>query len=415
MHGLRRALVTGGGLLALLSVAGSGRAQRKCGAAGDLVVHALEQMTPASTPAQIDSAGSLLKRATGMCGELADAWYYRSLLDRRAGKAQTADTYLEHATTFNSEAAAEKRDPFVLAVPKGREVAPNSPVRERWALVVGVAEFQDQEIGDLQYTGEDAKSFADALRDPGVGHFKPENVRVLTNKDATRKAIKVGLNWLARSARPEDLVVIYIATHGSPSKEDTAGVNYVLPFDAEWGASHDKDLLFATALPMVEISDTVTSRIQAARTAIFLDTCYSQAAIGNTGAAAGTGVAANTGAKAVSAATLEHLQQSGGRIIFAASRSDQESQESKTLGHGYFTYYLVKALREKGGAMPLSQVYSYVQTHVSSDVARDYQRYALHQDPVMSRSGAETDFSLGEAAAVARDGALGHTSSAGTR
>ena len=218
-------------------------------------------------------------------------------------------------------------------------------------------------------------------------------MHLLLNDKATYKNIKIELNWLARSAEPDDLVVIYVATHGSARTMDTAGVNYILPYDTEVGPNDDPDLLFATALPMVDISDTVTSRIRATRTAIFLDTCYSQAAMGKAGAGDKT--------KSVSTETLDHIRQGAGRMIFAASSSDQESQESAKLAHGYFTYYLVQALKEKGGATPLSQVYAYVKTHVSSDVARDYQRYGFQQDPVMSRSEADTDFALGGAGAVA--------------
>lgn len=375
---------------ALLALALPGEAQRKCGAAKDLLVHALEQMTPASTADQIDRASGLINTATGMCGELGDAWYYRSLLLRRAGQVQRADGALERARHLDSEAAAEKRDPFVLAVPKGNGPPLASRPREKWALVVGVAQFKDENIDQLKFSGADAQSFADVLMDPAVGNFKRDHVHVLLNGDATFKNIKKDLNWLARSAEPDDLVVIYVATHGSPGKDDTAGVNYVLPYDTEVGPEIDPDLLFATALPMVEISDTVTTRIRAARAAIFLDTCFSENAMGKAGAVG------KPGAKAVSAETLNHIREGGGRMILAASGSDQESYESEKLAHGYFTYYLVQGLREKGGAAPLSAIYDYVHAHVSSDVARDKARFGLHQDPVMSRSEAGTDFTLGE-------------------
>ncbi len=84
-------------------------------------------------------------------------------------------------------------------------------------------------------------------------------------------------------------------------------------------------------------------------------------------------------------------------MIVAASKNDQESMESERLRHGYFTYYLVEALRQQGGAEPLSQVYAFVQQHVSTEVAKDYKAYGWHQDPVMSRSEPNTDFAIGSA------------------
>ena len=72
---------------------------------------------------------------------------------------------------------------------------------------------------------------------------------------------------------------------------------------------------------------------------------------------------------------------------------------SKRLQHGYFTFYLVEALRQGGGVKPLSQVFAYVQDRVSSGVAQDFKAYGWHQNPVMSRSAPDTDFALGEPAA----------------
>ena len=73
-------------------------------------------------------------------------------------------------------------------------------------------------------------------------------------------------------------------------------------------------------------------------------------------------------------------------MVFAASGTDQESLESDTLKHGFFTYYLVQALRQEGGSAPLSQIFDYTQQHVSQTVATEFNQYNLQQNPVMSRS-----------------------------
>jgi uncharacterized caspase-like protein len=74
----------------------------------------------------------------------------------------------------------------------------------------------------------------------------------------------------------------------------------------------------------------------------------------------------------------------------AASQVDQESLESNELHHGYFTYYLLQALKDSKGATPLSQVFASVAQQVSKSVSAK----GAHQNPVMNRSSADADFSL---------------------
>ena len=389
-------------LLAVLGGQPFARGQQRCGLARDLVVHALEGMTPASTTGELRDAEQLLKRATDICAEQGDAWYYRGLMDDRAGKKELGEAARRRAALFASEALKDRLDPFTLAVPKGTGPSAPGPIRQKWALVVGVSRFQDKTVDPLQFTSDDAQSFANVLLDTSAGRFPKANVHVLLNEQATTRNLKVELNWLARSAQADDLVVIYIATHGTARSMDTVGANYVLTYDTEVGEAQNPDLLFATAFPMVDISNVVASRIRATRVAIFLDTCFSEGAM--TDGAGGAGqrrIAPGLTSAAVSEQTLDHIRQGAGRVIVAASKNDQESMESARLKHGYFTYYLVQALRQGGGAQPLSQVYAYVRQQVSSGVAQDFKSYGLHQDPVMSRSEPDTDFALGDATRAA--------------
>ena len=94
----------------------------------------------------------------------------------------------------------------------------------------------------------------------------------------------------------------------------------------------------------------------------------------------------------VAPATLDHIKQGSGRIIFTASGVNEESLESDSIKHGFFTYYLVQALQQQNGAIPLSQAFAYVQQHVHS---RAHAEAHAEQNPVLSRSEDSTDFSLG--------------------
>ncbi len=377
--------------------------QARCGAGKDLVVQALERVQADSGTDQLEDADQLLKRAIELCSDLGEAWYYRSLVEARLGHAQVASYAMRQAQLFPSDALSQQLNPFVLATPRARGLetpAPGQPPKpsgappQKWALVVGIASFQDKVIPPLSYTASDAKSFADILLSPQYGQFKQENVHVLLNEEATTRHIKEQLNWLARSAGPDDVVVVYIAAHGSPREVDTAGVSYIITNDTDIGTdinSPDVDSLYATALPMVDVANAVATRVRAERTAIFLDTCYSGNATDKKlmlpGIASGS----------ISPATLDHIKQGSGRMIFTASGVNEESLESDAIKHGYFTYYLVQALQQQNGAIPLSQAFTYVQQHVH--MRAETEAHA-EQNPVLSRSESTTDFSIGTPAAT---------------
>jgi uncharacterized caspase-like protein len=262
-------------------------------------------------------------------------------------------------------------------------------VQQKWALVIGIGHFTDSEIPQLNYTTADATAFADALKDPAIGEFPANNVHVLTNEQATTKNIKEQLNWIARHAGPNDLVVIYMATHGTSRTQDTAGgANYLVTYDTEAynGDNFDEDALYATAYPMVDLANAVATRMKALRTVVFLDTCFSGGAAGGSAPAAAEKLA-NT---APSEAMLTHMSLGTGRIVMTASQSDEESLESNQLHHGYFTYYLLQTLKNSKGLTPLSQVYASVAQQVSQTVSSQ----GKHQHPVMNRSSADADFSL---------------------
>jgi Caspase domain len=393
-------------LAATLIACPSARAQGvRCGAGQDLIVQALERITPQSSNDAFEDALQLLKSAVAECPELGDAWYYRSLVEKRLGRGHEAlASYAMDKARFNgSEALDQGLNPLVLSTPassRGIEaegvetpvpVAPPvkpGPVQQKWALVVGIGHFTDKQIPQLNYTGSDATAFADALKDPSIGGFPSDNVHVLTDDQATTKNIKEELNWIARHAQPNDLVVIYVATHGTPRTTDTAGgANYLITYDTEVynSGTLDEDALYATAYPMVELADAVSTRMKALRTAVFLDTCYSGGAAGASGSQ--SSALANT---APSGAMLSHMSDGTGRIVMAASEVNEESLESSQLKHGYFTYYLLQALKTGKGQTPLSQVYASVAQQVSTNVSSQ----GMHQHPVMNRSSVDADFAL---------------------
>lgn len=405
---------TWAGVLALLAACGCTAARADevmCGGGTDLMVQALERVTPTSSSGDFGDALELLKHAVSSCPELGDAWYYRSLVERRLGNTRLADFSLSMAKRVGSNAMDQGLNPFVLATPVAtRAIAANSPaqgqapasapatagpVQQKWALVIGISQFQDPLIPVLHYTTADAKSFAAELADPAIGRFPPDHVTLLTDSQATTVAIKEALNKIARQAGYNDEVVIYVATHGSPRSMDVAGANYIVTYDTKFETDRqvDEDALYATALPMVQLANAVATRVKALRTVVILDTCFSGGAIDNESKVMVSGI----GNAAPSQKTLERMSEGTGRIVMAAASEKEESLESPSLQHGYFTYFLLQALKKDNGMDPLTDIYTAVSQQVTERVAHDaalgHQNLAQH--PVMSRSSTQSDFALG--------------------
>jgi uncharacterized caspase-like protein len=385
----------------------------RCGAGKDLVVQALERITPQSDNNAFEDALQLLKHAVSVCGELGDAWYYRSLVEKRLGHEALAKYAMDKARFNGSEAMEQGLNPLVLSTPASRGITAESetaasgpaspsaappvkpgPVNQKWALVIGISRFTDASVPSLHYTTADANAFADELKDPAIGRFPPANVHVLTDEKATTRNIKEELNWIARHAEPNDLVLIYVATHGTPRTLDSAGgANYLVTYDTEinTAGAFDEDAMYATAYPMVELANAVATRMRALRTAVILDTCYS----GGTAKAGEVAPKAQLANTAPSDKMLNRMSQGTGRIVLAASRVDEQSMESNDLRHGYFTYYLLQALQNTKGKTPLSQVFNSVAQQVSQSVSAQ----GRQQHPVMSRSSEDADFALGAVSA----------------
>jgi uncharacterized caspase-like protein len=386
-------------LLAALLVPTAHAQDNRCGAGKDLVIQALERITPQSGNDAFTDALQLLKHAVSECSELGDAWYYRSLVEKRLGHDALAKYAMDKARFNNSEALRDELNPLVLSTPASRGISAESesattpmpaksavtpgPIHQKWALIVGISRFSDSTVPPLRFTKADANAIADVLKDPAIGRFPPANVHTLTDDQATTKNIKEELNWIARRAAPDDLVVIYVATHGTPRSLDSAsGVNYLVTYDTEInsGGKFNEDSLYATAYPMIDLANAVATRMKSLRTAVILDTCYSAGSIAS-------GAAPNDLATAApSDKMLAHITQGTGRIVLAASRANEQSLESPELKHGYFTYYLLQALQQSKGRTPLSQVFASAAQQVSAQV---------NQHPVMSRSSSDADFALG--------------------
>jgi hypothetical protein len=263
------------------------------------------------------------------------------------------------------------------AKPAAPPAAPPPPPATQWAVIIGVGTYESSAVPRLRYSVADADAIYATLIASG---FKKENLLLLTDKTERKPTLR-NIKWalgtfLARSAHKDDLVMIYFAGHGA-SEVDQRGIErdglskYLVPVDA------DPDDLYSTALPMDEMQN-VLARIEAERVTVFLDACYSGAAGGRTFAST------KTRSVSVDDIFLDRLTRSKGRAIITASRPSELSIELAELGHGIFTYYLVRGLQgyadsNRDGIVSLQELYEYL----AQEVSRKSRQVGGNQHPML--------------------------------
>lgn len=96
---------------------------------------------------------------------------------------------------------------------------------DKYALLIGVSTFADSSIGKIQTAVKDVEVLKKSLQESG---FK--KIVTLTDKDATKNRILDEMRQLQGQVNsPNDSVVLYISTHGTPP--DTFGKMGIFPYD----------------------------------------------------------------------------------------------------------------------------------------------------------------------------------------
>ena len=345
-----------------------------------------EQLTPTVSPNRLGVMYETLKAATRVCTDQPELLYYRSLIAERLGDKREV-AYLQQKIKDLPAFQPSYANPL-SAPPLAIAEAPPSRVGKKWALVVGINRFQDKTVPQLNYAVKDSTDFAKYLTDPNGGRFRPDRVKTLTDEKATLVGVREGLGWLRQNVQPEDLVVIYLSSHGSPRDIDPNGVSYIIMNDTKLGDSAE---LYATSLQMIDLVQQINREIRARRLVLLLDTCYSgdASAAGRVGGdvsrrgsaegsrrlapvwAATAAPPANSPADAAFSAALETIKMGTGRAVITASRANEESFENPSYHNGYFTYYLLDTLR-KSADQPLGDIFPKVRDNVLSSVSRDH-------------------------------------------
>jgi TPR repeat protein len=219
----------------------------------------------------------------------------------------------------------------VLAQSRGLTVTTKYPSRDtsqKWAIIIGVGEYEDNGIGDLPNAVNDAVSLKDTLMSLPNG-FPQENILLMTDDQKqhnrpTESNIRRQINSHLDLVAKEDIVLLYFAGHGVTENSEL----YLMPRDGVVSDIKGSGYAF----------QDVENRLKAcaAKKKIFiLDACHS-----------GTG--RNADNKLSPSAEDEFARAADDMVILASCKADQRSYEMPDTGHGAFTYFLLDGLNGQG-------------------------------------------------------------------
>jgi uncharacterized caspase-like protein len=248
-----------------------------------------------------------------------------------------------------------------------RSVTELPAAQKRWALLIGVRNYQDAGITKPDHAEHDAEALSDALT--RYASFPSEQVIVLaTNKDSSRQPTRGNiLRFLAHLGGlvPADgLLLVAFSGHGVERNKRI----FLLPSDAQ--LSDNVLLLEDTAVSLDALRKWIENT-KAAQKIVLLDSCRNDPA-------AGRGDTANILSSAYTSALRFDIHNAGVEAyatLYATSVGDR-AYEYPSKKQGFFTWAVVQGLAGQAanpdGSVTLGSLVRYVQAVVPKLVRLEF-------------------------------------------
>ncbi|MBW4506097.1 MAG: caspase family protein [Scytonematopsis contorta HA4267-MV1] len=222
-----------------------------------------------------------------------------------------------------------------------------------WLILVGVKQYEDEQISNLRYSAEDCQVLADALVE-ATTQFTQIDLKIhhdFALQSPCLESVRESLVQIATAANSSDTILFYFSGHGM-LEANTQDVYLCL---AETQKSH----LQKTGLALKEILHLLGS-CNAQNQLIWLDACHSG---GMTLRSANVDNSLNPTLQLVEV-LQQRAAQSKGFYALLSCDNNQQSWEFPELEHGVFTYYLTRGLQgeaaDSQGTISADGLYRYV-------------------------------------------------------
>jgi WD40 repeat protein/uncharacterized caspase-like protein len=229
-----------------------------------------------------------------------------------------------------------------------------------YAIVGGVSDYNGEAI-DLRFAAKDAEDFANALSLGARRLFCPADqpdctdkvkINLLTTNNTdptglpTKANFRAAFEAVAREAKPEDILLVYLAGHGTSLGLQNDTYFYITQ-EAERASKEAIEKNPNVAISSAEFLEWLTQTewtagqkgVQARNQIMILDTCAAGAFEGKVTLNQQRDLSADQ------IKALERLKDRTGLQILMGSAADQSAYEANQYGQGLLTYALLQAMK----------------------------------------------------------------------
>jgi hypothetical protein len=243
-------------------------------------------------------------------------------------------------------AALDKASPIIKSDVDELPAIKANPNKNAYAIVIGIENYR-QKLPKADYAVADAKIISEYLTKT-MG-YPEENVITLLNDRALKSDMEKYFDrWLINNMEENGRVFIYYSGHGAPNTKN--GDAYLVPYDG------DPTFITETGYPIARLYESL-GKLKAKEIIVVLDSCFS--------GAGGRSVLA----KGALVMTINTPNIKKNIAVMTASSGDQISSAYEEQGHGLFTYFLLRGIKnedviKQDGSIKMDDLFGYLKPQV---------------------------------------------------
>jgi hypothetical protein len=221
-----------------------------------------------------------------------------------------------------------------------------------YALIIGNEDYSSKNLSlkkeqNVPFAQNDADIFYEYTTQT-LGVPKKQSFKLI---NATAAEIKSALNKLLVLAETEEgnaEIYFYYSGHGLPNQN--TGEGYIIPVDVNGSDLNE-------AIKLQDIYNKLTS-VSSKKIVVFLDACFS-------------GGARDQGLLSLKSVRIKPKtdELKGNILILSSSSNDETSNVYNENNHGYFTYFLLKKIKETKGDINYFDLFNFIYKNVRKESA----------------------------------------------
>jgi hypothetical protein len=263
-------------------------------------------------------------------------------------------------TVVSADVAKSRDEPKTLSLKSDIDELPAVKARtsrRSYAIVIGIENYR-QKLPKADFATQDARLVSEYLMKT-MG-YPEENVIILTNDRASYVDLaKYFEKWLPNNVEAGGTVFVYYSGHGAPNPK--TGDAYLVPYDG------DPSFIDETGYSLKRMYAALV-KLPAKEVTVALDSCFS--------GAGGRSVIAK-GSRPLVMNLQQPIASSKNMTILTASSGEQISSTYQDKGHGLFTYFLLKGIKnedvvKQDGTLDIFSLYDYLKPQVTSIARKKY-------------------------------------------